>query len=189
VEKLWEDEEPAMSREALSLEISRIVSQVVSGEPIDAAERGARLAVKYPDVGMSGEMIGEAITRAAGMVGMIKSAPKPNSWPDRIRDAAPAVAEETKRVEAPATNGAKAASNGALPIVARSIDGDLAAAIDAEIGNLVSAGTAARAEAPQPNDDARPAEITHLPPTALTASAAPRRFAPVAALRRAFFGH
>ncbi len=138
---------------------------------------------------MSGEMIGEAITRAAGMVGMIKSAPKPNSWPGPDSGRRTAVAEETKRVEAPATNGASAASNGALPIVARSIDGDLAAAIDAEIGNLVSAGTAAQGRGAAAKRRREPPEISHLPPTALTASAAPRRFAPVAALRRAFFGH
>ena len=51
-----------MSREALSLEISQAVSRVVSGEPVDAAERGAFLAAKYPELGMSGEMISEAIT-------------------------------------------------------------------------------------------------------------------------------
>ncbi len=71
-----------MSREALSLEISQVVSRVVSGEPIDTAERGLMLALKYPELGMSGEMIGAAIVRAANMVGMIKSAPMPAAWPD-----------------------------------------------------------------------------------------------------------
>jgi hypothetical protein len=70
-------EEPAMSREALSLEISQVVSRVVGGETVDVAERGAVLAQKYPDLGMTGEMIGEAIRRAAGMVGMIRSGGKP----------------------------------------------------------------------------------------------------------------
>ena len=50
-----------MSREALSLEISQVVARVVSGEKIDVAEQSIMLALKYPDLGMSGEMIGEAI--------------------------------------------------------------------------------------------------------------------------------
>ena len=66
-----------MSREALSLDISRLVARVVAGEPIDTAERGAALAAKYPDLGMSGVLIGQAIDRAVGMVGMIRSAPRP----------------------------------------------------------------------------------------------------------------
>ena len=70
-----------MSREALSLDISRVVSRVVSGEPIDTAENGAALAAKYPDLGMSGTLISQAIDRAAGMVGMIKNAPEPVKQP------------------------------------------------------------------------------------------------------------
>jgi len=78
VEELCETaEEQSVSREALSLDISRLVARVVAGEPIDTAERGAALAAKYPDLGMSGALIGQAIDRAVGMVGMIRSAPRP----------------------------------------------------------------------------------------------------------------
>ena len=66
-----------MSREALSLEIAGVVSRVVRGETIDTAESGAAIAEKYPDIGMSGAQIGQAIERAAGMVGMMRDAPEP----------------------------------------------------------------------------------------------------------------
>ena len=66
-----------MSREALSLEISNLVARVLRGETIDIPQTGAGLAAKYPDLGMSGALIGQAIERAAGMVGMIRSTPTP----------------------------------------------------------------------------------------------------------------
>lgn len=161
-----------MSREALSLDISRLVSRVVRGEPIDIAERGAALAEQYPDLGMSGALISQAIERAAGMVGMIRSAPEPPKPP-------------RPRVEMPVAvlpangNGNGAARNGtaarfaareeqplqkarpapvALPVAALSIDDDLAAAIDAEIGNIVSGHKAAAgAPAPRSRGEARAA--------------------------------
>jgi hypothetical protein len=108
-----------MSREALSREISQVVSRVVSGEEIDAAARGAILAAKYPELGMSGEMIGEAILRAANMVGMIKSAPMPAAWPDD-----PPRAEDSAGVRAGAP----------LPLPSRAPEHDPAPAIGAELG-------------------------------------------------------
>jgi hypothetical protein len=116
-----------MSREALSREISQVVSRVVSGEEIDAAARGAMLASKYPDLGMSGEMISEAILRAANMVGMIKSAPMPAAWPD-----------DPPRGDGSAPNGDKhAGGEGETPAVSsRSMQDDLAPAIGAEVGGL-----------------------------------------------------
>ena len=80
VDRLWKScvklpRSDFVSREALALDISRVVSRVVSGEPIDTAERGAALAAKYPELGMNAELIGQAIDRAAGMVGLIKTAP------------------------------------------------------------------------------------------------------------------
>lgn len=143
-----------MSREALSLDISRVVSRVVSGEQIDTAENGAALAAKYPDLGISPALISQAIDRAAGMVGMIKSAPEPVKGP-RLAVAMPAPKA------APATNGnghalavkkaepvtarkaeppkpVPAMPVSAMPVGVLSIEDDLAAAIDAEIGNLVA---------------------------------------------------
>lgn len=162
-----------MSREALSREISSVVSRVVSGEQVDAAERGALLAAKYPDLGMSGEMIGEAITRAAGMVGMIKSAPKPVSWPEPVRAAGhQAIAEPANGSVRPSLPKVT------LPLPTQAIDADLASAIDAEIGTLVSG------KAPEPTE---PIRTESKAPEKAASAPASRRFAPVAALRRALF--
>jgi hypothetical protein len=60
------------SRAELSLEISRVVSRVLRGEAIDCAEAGEALAARFGELGVSGEMIGEAISRATGMMGMIR---------------------------------------------------------------------------------------------------------------------
>ena len=67
---------PASSAE-LSLDISRVVSQVLNGGDVDVARTGEELAARYQNLGMSGAMIEEAISRAAGMVGMIRGAEKP----------------------------------------------------------------------------------------------------------------
>jgi hypothetical protein len=71
------------SRAELSLEISRLVSRVVKGETIDAAASGAELAARFPDAGMSGEMIAKAIDSAAGMVGMIREGSTTGERPSR----------------------------------------------------------------------------------------------------------
>jgi hypothetical protein len=148
-----------VSREALSLEISNLVSRVVRGESIDIAQMGAALAAKYPELGMSGALIGQAVERAVGMVGMIRSAPAPTKRMPRAVEmvvapvneppapnghafAEPRLEEQEQLASPqPAVEPAVAAE---LP-VARSIDDDLAAEIDAEIGNLVS-GKKARPE-------------------------------------------
>ena len=147
-----------MSREALSLDISQVVSRVVSGESIDTAERGAALAAKYPDLGMSGALIGQAIERAAGMVGMIRNAPEPPKPPPRAIEApapirtAPAngAAADGHRAPKPAS-----APPPVLPVASQSIDDELAAAIDAEIGNLVSGHAATPAAHARPNGETR----------------------------------
>ncbi len=162
-----------MSREALSLEISQVVSRVVSGEPIDTAARGLMLAQKYPELGMSGEMISAAIVRAANMVGMIKSAPMPAAWPD---DPAPRAAAAISAAPVNGANGEHAKPP--PPVLAQSIEDDLGSEIDAEIGNLLSERAAT-----QPvdgADDQASSETAH-------ANAATRRSGPLAAFRRAFF--
>ncbi len=156
-----------MSREALSLEISQVVSRVVNGEAIDAKAQGAMLAQRYPELGMSGEMIGEAIMRAASMVGMIKSTPMP----------AARSAGEAHRHAAPAArmNGDPARTQAAG--LARSDDGDLASAVDTKVGSLAS-GEAAR------SSGIANGQPSHEPVRA--AATKTRRSGPLAALRRAF---
>ncbi|MGH6924020.1 MAG: hypothetical protein ACRED5_09795 [Propylenella sp.] len=87
------------SRAELSLEISRLVSRVVKGEAIDAAASGAELAARFPDAGMSGGMIAEAIVSAAGMMGMIREGG----------------ATEERPARRPPGNGARASDNGGRP--------------------------------------------------------------------------
>jgi len=151
-----------VSREALSLEISNLVARVVKGEAIDIPETGAGLAAKYPDLGMSGALIGQAIERAVGMVGMIRSTPAPTKRMSRAAEMVVAPADEPPRsnghafTEPPvqekrhleAKRPAVEPAAAAMPPMARSIDDDLAAAIDAEIGDLVS-GQRAK---PKPTD-------------------------------------
>jgi hypothetical protein len=68
---------------ALSIEISRLVSRVLSGETLDTAASGDELALRFPDAGMSGAMIAEAIVRATGMMGMIREGGAPGTTGDR----------------------------------------------------------------------------------------------------------
>ena len=74
----------------LSLDIAELVSRARGGEPIDTSAKGEELAAKYPDLGMSGELIGKAIARAAGMLGLaIEGADEAPVRPDRRRRQAP----------------------------------------------------------------------------------------------------
>jgi hypothetical protein len=81
-----------VSRAKLSLEISRLVSRLLKGEEVDTAACGEELAGRFPDVGMSGEMIAEAIVSAAGMVGMIREGDAPAA--DAEESDAPSVDDE-----------------------------------------------------------------------------------------------
>ena len=187
-----------MSREALSLDISRVVSRVVSGEPIDTAENGAALAAKYPDLGMSATLISQAIERAAGMVGMIKSAPEPVKPRPELTIAAPKSAAITNkgnghapaRIEVAAvaarTVEAPKAAPPALPAAPASssvlsIEDDLAAAIDAEIGNLVSGQKAKAVSQPASDERASKVDAGPAPLAIVAATAAIKTFAEVAA--------
>jgi hypothetical protein len=86
---------PASSAE-LSLDISRIVSQVLTGQMVDTAQKGEELAAKYRNLGMSGAMIEDAISRAAGMMGMIRGGDAPVALGERTNDPAPAVRGDVK---------------------------------------------------------------------------------------------
>ena len=59
-----------MSSADLSVEIYHLVTRAVGGEPIDVAKRSEELAARYAHLGLSAQLIGKAIARAAGMVGV-----------------------------------------------------------------------------------------------------------------------
>ncbi len=60
------------ARAALSIEISRLVARVLAGDTIDRQAEADKLARQFPDAGMSGVMVAQAIDSAAGMVGMMR---------------------------------------------------------------------------------------------------------------------
>src|SRR5688572_25493866 len=66
-------ENGSSSSARLSLDISELVARALSGAAIDMRTEGERLAERYRELGMSGEMIGTAIARALGMVGGMRS--------------------------------------------------------------------------------------------------------------------
>jgi hypothetical protein len=74
-----------VSSAALSREISALVTRSLSGEAIDNAAHGEQLAAKYPDLGMSGELIGKAIGRAAGMMQTLRNGGGAPAAPDAAR--------------------------------------------------------------------------------------------------------
>ena len=149
-------EPPPGSSAELAFEISRLVARALNGETIDKAASGAALAAQFPESGMSGEMIAQAIERATGMVGMIR---------DGKGADAPDAAETTD--------------------AAQSADAALAAAIDAELSDLVS-GQVSEASSPSAPNTAE----TQCRPADETQSDAPVRgrgfFGRIAAMRRAF---
>lgn len=59
-------------RAELAAEISRLVTRILNGEAVDKTACGIDLAVRFPEAGLSGAMIAEAIDSAAGMVGLIR---------------------------------------------------------------------------------------------------------------------
>jgi hypothetical protein len=71
VDKIDSAPGPASSAR-LSLEISELVSRALSGGAVDIPTEGEKLSERYRELGMSGEMIGNAIVRALGMVGAIR---------------------------------------------------------------------------------------------------------------------
>jgi hypothetical protein len=81
-----------LSSADLSVEIYRLVTRVVGGEPIDVATRSEELATRYAHLGLSAQLIGKAIARAAGMVGVtldgIGEAPPPLTGASHPRPAA-----------------------------------------------------------------------------------------------------
>ena len=58
----------------LSLAISDLVSRGLAGEALDVPTEALRLAMAYPELGVSGPMIESAVARATGMIGSIRAA-------------------------------------------------------------------------------------------------------------------
>jgi hypothetical protein len=160
-------------RVELSTEIAGLVAQVLRGEAVDTAAKGEELAARYPQVGMSGAMIGEAIVRATGMMSMIRERPQPPERASRSTSINAHQASNGAVVDAAGGNSGSENSNIA-------IDDGLAAAIDADIGGLVAAAGGKSSDA-----DA----IDGSPAAAGTQGGAAGAFAKgaVAALRRALF--
>ena len=136
------DARPASSAE-LSLDISRVVSQVLNGGDVDVARTGEELATRYQNLGMSGAMIEEAISRAAGMVGMIRGGERPV-------DPQPGAAEGNGSTPS-GTGSVETANNAAGPPLAA--NGAHHDPIDSEFGALIF-GAATETAAPADGDAA-----------------------------------
>jgi hypothetical protein len=164
----------------LSLEISQFVSRALRGEAVDTADEGAKLAARFPQLGMSGEMIGSAIARAIGMVGAIRDGAG-------AAEMAPAASAE--------------ASGETDPIAAEEPDGAAAAPVVHSMPSapdltefLTPTNAILLQDAPDtpPQDSPVESDIDNVQLAApKAASGAATRFTkgPVAAVRRAFFRH
>ena len=131
---------PASSAE-LSLDISRVVSEVLNGGDVDVTRTGEELAARYQNLGMSGAMIEEAISRAAGMVGMIRGTEKP-AEPATVSEEAAGTSRSGNGSAYDGTDGGDSAEQ-SLPANGAHHD-----PIDTEFGALIfgpTAGTPAHA--------------------------------------------
>jgi hypothetical protein len=101
-----------LSSADLSVEIYRLVTRAVGGEPIDVATRSEELATRFAHLGWSAQLIGKAIGRAAGMVGVvldgIGEAPPPLTGASHPQPAASGSVNgfHVKETAMPATRGA-----------------------------------------------------------------------------------
>ncbi len=59
-----------MSKAELYREIAQLVNRAVAGEAVDPTAAGESLARRFPHLLLSGELLGKAVARAAGMVGV-----------------------------------------------------------------------------------------------------------------------
>ena len=169
-----------MSSAELSLDISELVSRAVSGETIDAAAEGRSLAARYPDLGMTEELISKAIARAAGMMGVALPGYEPEPA------LAPPATTGAVATEAAATEPAPGADRGATDVPPADITGLMSSHGDEAI--LVAPSPSHDSPlAPAPeNTPAGDGDVV-LPPG--TTAGAMRHFlagGPVAAVRRAF---
>lgn len=168
-----------MSSAALSREISALVTRSLSGEAIDTSAQGEELAAKYPDLGMSGELIGKAIGRAAGMMQTLRSGSAPFNAEhvdrhDGMRQAAGELQPGGQNAPGAATPAA--GKGGGAPAKATDL-------IDGRASQFRLGG--------QPGEPAPAAAKRHRPRAPLygTALAAAARLSegPLAMVRRAFF--
>jgi hypothetical protein len=173
-----------VSSAELSLDISHLVSRALNGEAIDPAGEGQKLAARYTDLGMTGDLIGKAIARAAGMVGVVLE-----GWDE---EPAPIDPAGTAEVASPSSGGDDAIilpSHSASPShdpvfpASSSLDDGLAAAIDADLAEFVSFREEDAILLDEPVSPEVPPEAAAALPTAPTHPFLSR--GPVAAMRRA----
>ncbi|MDQ3559762.1 MAG: hypothetical protein M3453_11390 [Pseudomonadota bacterium] len=175
-----------MSSAELSVDIAQLVSRARNGEAVDATVEGETLAARYPGLGMSSELIGKAVVRAASMMGVALhgpeepvASPEPGNHPDGDGELAglPPQAETRETfdpAEAPALFALQDETpTPAGPDIAERLVGKsagpilLAAGDDAALPEIIAAEPA-----PEPDEAAAKSVLGR----------------PVAALRRAFFG-
>jgi hypothetical protein len=159
-------EASSVSRAALSLEISRLVPRLLRGEAIDLAGQGDELAARFPDLGMTGAMIGSAIERAAGMVDLIRNGHEITA-PAEAQDEAEAVVDVLEETAEPALmngNGAEHANGhgGDLPSEFPPTDAADFIETDADLAHLSAMLSEPISNMPAPDD--------HGPPETATAS-------------------
>jgi hypothetical protein len=61
-----------VSSAELSRDIAQLVARSLEGQALDSAAAGAALAAKYPQLGMSADLIGKAIARTASMIELVR---------------------------------------------------------------------------------------------------------------------
>jgi hypothetical protein len=169
-------EKPAVSSAALAREISALVTRSLSGEAIDASAQGEALAAKYPDLGMSGELIGKAIGRAEGMMQTVRSGGSAAAAPDAAHAGDAAAAEVQPAEPVAHDETAPAEKGGGAP---------------AKATDLIDGRASQFAQGVQPGEPAQAAVKRRRPRAPLygTALAAAARLseAPLAMVRRAFY--
>ena len=167
-----------MSSAELSIDISRLVSRARSGEAINTSSEGEVLAARYPNLGMSPELIGKAISRAAAMMGLsLDGGVEATGSELRVADGEPAPAL-AHVAAASAAIGDRASSS--LQVPAQTAPAEMAAASSAHPVLLAPAEPEA-------------ATLDAEEPASLGTAADGRGetfslTSPVAAMRRAFFG-
>lgn len=178
-----------MSSAELSIDIAQLVSRARAGEAIDATVEGETLHAKYPGLGMSAELIGKAVTRAAAMMGVDVDGPRePNAaiLADQLESGFGHPAESGRQ------SGAGETFDPAEAPALVALQDETLAPAGAAVAESVG-GDVAKPILPGPAEDGVPPDVSAAEPAEpereldeVLARSGLRR--PVAAMRRAFFG-